>query len=95
MSQAIPSQCGTCQQVFASVKAFDFHRVGAHEYQERRCLTPREMRRMGMSQDAQLRWMLPMPTSSMTVCQKSKGTKPMRKTLSTKRNTYTRASRPA
>lgn len=56
------SQCPTCGQVFAGTKAFDAHRVGplGHARKKRRCLTRREMRLGGMSQNEQGWWMLSM-----------------------------------
>ena len=61
--------CGACGVDFASVAAFDRHRVGRHAYsflegmhleppQEdgRRCLDEGEMRQAGMEVDARGRW---------------------------------------
>lgn len=61
----------SCDQDFASVRAFDDHRVGKHAYtysqglrmdpmreDGRRCLSQDEMRDVGMAQDERGRWFL-------------------------------------
>jgi hypothetical protein len=55
------SQCTCCKQVFAGTRAFDAHRVGpfTRKQRKRRCLTRREMRLRGMTQNEQGWWMLP------------------------------------
>jgi hypothetical protein len=63
--------CRSCDQDFASVAAFDQHRVGVHAYSYweglrmdppvengRRCLAPEEMRERGMSENARGRWQI-------------------------------------
>jgi hypothetical protein len=54
------SQCACCKQVFAGTRAFDAHRVGPYsrKQQKRRCLSVREMRLRGMTQNEQGWWML-------------------------------------
>jgi hypothetical protein len=61
------SQCPVCKQVFAGVKAFDAHRVGPYsrKQQKRRCLTRKEMRLRGMTQNEQGWWMLPAERRSL------------------------------
>ncbi|HLI89070.1 MAG TPA: hypothetical protein VKV37_10315 [Ktedonobacteraceae bacterium] len=53
------SQCGACNLVFVSVKAFDAHRTGPYTRGGRRCLTPSELQAKGMVQDEKGRWRLP------------------------------------
>jgi hypothetical protein len=60
------NRCRACREDFASISAFDDHRVGRHEhlYSEahpdgRRCLTPAELEALGMRKDARGRWRLP------------------------------------
>lgn len=61
--------CRSCEQDFASVSAFDRHRVGVHAYTHsgslkldppredgRRCLDTDELRDVGMELDARGRW---------------------------------------
>ena len=61
--------CTACQTDFASVKAFDKHRVGRHAYlyaeglemspqrlDGRRCLDAEEMRLLGIAPDRRGRW---------------------------------------
>jgi hypothetical protein len=61
--------CVTCKTDFASVAAFDRHRIGVHEYtfaeglefepsreDGRRCMDVDEMLAAGMEQDARGRW---------------------------------------
>lgn len=63
--------CGSCREVFTSVRAFDEHRVGRHAYtvteglrrrppveDGRRCLVAHELRDVGFAQDASGRWYL-------------------------------------
>jgi hypothetical protein len=54
------SQCASCKQVFAGIRAFDAHRVGPYtrKQQKRRCLSSREMRLRGMAQNEQGWWMV-------------------------------------
>jgi len=54
------SQCACCKQVFAGTRAFDAHRVGpsTRKQRKRRCLTCKEMRLRGMTQNEQGWWML-------------------------------------
>jgi hypothetical protein len=59
MSGAIKSTCPTCGEIFASVAAFDFHRVGPYQPARRRCLTSLEMLAEGMNQDDRGWWALP------------------------------------
>ena len=47
-------QCAACGRYFKSDAGFDRHRVGPVE--QRRCLTPGEMRRRGMAENAQGLW---------------------------------------
>lgn len=64
--------CRTCGHDFASVRAFDAHRVGRHEYTQaeglelrpprkegRRCLSPDEMQDAGWARDRWGRWVHP------------------------------------
>src|SRR5689334_6862365 len=58
--------CGVCGADFTSLRSFDAHRVGVHEYlasperpDGRRCLTPDELRVAGYEQDARGRWFDP------------------------------------
>lgn len=48
------SQCAGCGECFRSEKGFSLHRTGL--WDERRCMTPAEMRTIGMSLDARGRW---------------------------------------
>ena len=58
--------CNACNEDFASLSAFDEHRVGKHAYlyseeqvDGRRCRTPDELRSLGMRKDSRGRWRLP------------------------------------
>ena len=58
--------CRACGQDFASLSAFDDHRVGKHAYLQseahldgRRCLPPEELHSLGMRRDSRGRWRLP------------------------------------
>ena len=64
--------CTACGLDFASVAAFDNHRVGKHEYTDseallmwprradgRRCLRQAEIRERGFTQDTRSRWVDP------------------------------------
>jgi hypothetical protein len=64
--------CRACEEDFASVAAFDEHRVGDHEftfreglerippsYEGRRCLSPDEIEAAGWKRDRWGRWRLP------------------------------------
>jgi hypothetical protein len=64
--------CRTCGRDFASVRAFDAHRIGRHAYTQaeglelrpprtdgRRCLTPGEMQSTGWERDRWGRWVHP------------------------------------
>jgi len=58
--------CRGCGQDFSSVRTFDRHRVGKHEYlasderpDGRRCLTIEEMEEIGWEQDVRARWFDP------------------------------------
>lgn len=42
------NQCPGCGQLFNSTHAFELHRIGPHENNGRRCLTPNEMHAKGM-----------------------------------------------
>lgn len=44
------NQCPGCGALFNSTTAFEKHRVGPHENNGRRCLTPDQMELRGMSQ---------------------------------------------
>ena len=44
------NQCPGCGELFNSTAAFEKHRVGEHTDNQRRCLTPIEMRQRGMVQ---------------------------------------------
>jgi len=61
------SQCACCKQVFAGTRAFDAHRVGPHarKQRKRRCLSMREMRLRGMTQNEQGWWALPAQSTSI------------------------------
>ena len=61
--------CRACGENFSSVRTFDRHRVGKHEYtfseglrfdppveDGRRCLHPEEMTGLGLSRDKHGRW---------------------------------------
>ena len=41
------NQCPSCKKVFLNVEAFDNHRTG--DIQHRRCMSSKEMRRVGLS----------------------------------------------
>ena len=43
--------CPTCREPFQSQSLFDAHRVGKYDPDERRCLTPDEMRAKGWRHD--------------------------------------------
>ena len=60
------NRCAVCGEDFASLSAFDDHHVGKHAYlyrparpDGRRCLTPDELRLLGMRRDSRGRWRLP------------------------------------
>lgn len=42
------STCAACRQSFASLSSFDKHRAGSFSQRERRCLSPAEMREVGL-----------------------------------------------
>ena len=48
--------CAACHQTFTGTTSGDRHRVGAFWPDERRCLTPEEMRAKGMEQNARGHW---------------------------------------
>jgi hypothetical protein len=48
------AECAACGKRFTRVYAFDRHRVGDPD--QRRCLTPAEMRERGMGQNARGEW---------------------------------------
>ena len=63
--------CRSCRQDFSSIRAFDVHRVGRHDYSfreglerepsvedGRRCLDPDELCERGLELDARGRWAL-------------------------------------
>jgi hypothetical protein len=57
------NQCGVCGEDFSSVRLFDVHRVGRHEYlfgaehlDGRRCLEVEEMRELGWELNVRGRW---------------------------------------
>ena len=65
----VANYCRSCNTDFASVSAFDRHRIGVHEYlyadglrmdptkeDGRRCLTPEEMVSAAMERDDRGRW---------------------------------------
>jgi len=45
--------------MFSTVRAFEMHRTGQFQADERRCLTCTEMQARGMSQNARGDWMVP------------------------------------
>jgi hypothetical protein len=58
--------CDNCGQDFASVTAYEKHRVGVHAYEAsadrpdgRRCRTEPELIELGMTRDSRSRWRLP------------------------------------
>jgi len=51
--------CATCHLTFTSVGPFDAHRVG--EMNDRRCLTPGELRKKGYEPNKYGRWRKPAP----------------------------------
>jgi hypothetical protein len=60
------NQCSACGADFTSVRLFDGHRIGVHEYESsperpdgRRCLTLLEMQAKGWEKDARGRWLDP------------------------------------
>ena len=55
------AQCASCKQTFAGTRAFDAHRVGPYtrKQRRRRCLTRKEMKQRGMTQNEAGWWMLP------------------------------------
>lgn len=50
------NQCAGCGEYFNSSFAFDRHRVGEHEGEQRRCMTVDEMLARGMSVSASGFW---------------------------------------
>ena len=48
-----------CHTMFSTVRAFEMHRTGQFQADERRCLTSAEMRARGMTQNARGDWMVP------------------------------------
>jgi hypothetical protein len=59
------NECTSCGQVFASISAFDKHRIGKHDYlysperpDGRRCRAPAELGVLGMHKDSRQRWRL-------------------------------------
>jgi hypothetical protein len=50
------NQCAACGDDFTSVETFDRHRVGSHEPDERRCLSPAGMREKDWEKDGRGRW---------------------------------------
>lgn len=62
----IKNFCSSCKLDFASLTAFDLHRVGRQAYlaskeqpDGRRCLAEKEMKALGMTVDAHGRWRSP------------------------------------
>jgi len=49
-------KCPVCGLLFASAYAFDFHRVGRHDPDERRCLDVAAMSKKGMGINRHGRW---------------------------------------
>lgn len=45
------NQCPGCGELFNSGRAFDKHRTGSIARNERRCMTPKEMKAEGMSKN--------------------------------------------
>lgn len=81
--------CGACGEDFTSVKLFDRHRVGTHEYTSteglkmnppredgRRCLDPDEMRARGWGKDAKGRWQDPVRVAAARIAFSHLDTKP-------------------
>ena len=56
--------CVACGLDFKSVSSFDQHRVGKPT--QRRCLTEKELRKLGMEQDNNGRWRVPMPQECLS-----------------------------
>jgi len=56
-------QCAACGEFFRKVRAFEGHRVGKFGWKKvknnRRCLTPKEMKEKGMAKDSLDFWLLP------------------------------------
>ena len=52
----ILNQCGVCGEDFASVEAFDTHRVGTHVPLNRHCLSVAELKSGGFRLNARGRW---------------------------------------
>ena len=50
--------CRTCSADFASVAAFDRHRVGTYDPHDRRCMDDRELAAAGMAANARGRWFI-------------------------------------
>lgn len=71
--------CRACNQDFSSVKNFDRHRVGKHEYlfsadhlDGRRCLDIEEMTNLGWTFNERKQWHDPIETSSTRLWATSK-----------------------
>lgn len=48
--------CTACHETFTATSSGDRHRTGSYFPDERRCLTPDEMRAKGMTQNARGHW---------------------------------------
>lgn len=53
------SECSVCEEVFASVSGFDKHRVGSYTPDNRHCLSPKKLEKMGWGKDKRGHWRLP------------------------------------
>jgi hypothetical protein len=71
--------CPTCRQDFGSVRAFDAHRLGKHDYlysdkqpDGRRCMSITEIRVQGFAKNAAGRWSLAQTLEAARVVRESK-----------------------
>jgi hypothetical protein len=65
--------CSGCREDFASVSAFDRHRVGTFEPNDRRCMDDREMLAAGMEVDERGRWRIALTDADRERLQALKG----------------------
>lgn len=59
------NQCAACGLLFGGLTGFDKHRTGSFS-QRRRCMTPAELEKLGMTQGAAGFWRLPAPEMAPT-----------------------------
>lgn len=64
------NQCPSCGLLFGGLTGFDKHRTGAYGTPSgRRCMTPDEMRKVGLRPGPGGYWSRPAPTVSSTTCE--------------------------